>query len=130
MKKIAAMLLSLILLLGCAAGTAEGAVEKIVFGTLHANGEFTLKGVLPEGYRIYPFEQDDSALISFIRAEDPARPEMILSIACCGQGLRKWQVRLSATVPVVGLALNAALLLACVAFLVYGSYNPFLYFRF
>lgn len=82
MKKIAAMLLSLILLLGCAAGTAEGAVEKIVFGTLHANGEFTLKGVLPEGYRIYPFEQDDSALISFIRAEDPARPEMILSIAC------------------------------------------------
>ena len=55
---------------------------------------------------------------------------LILSVACCGQGLRKWQVRLSATVPVVGLALNAALLLACVAFLVYGSYNPFLYFRF
>ena len=51
MKKIIAILLSLALLLGCAAGLAEGA-EKQSFGTIRVNGEFTLKGSLPEGYKV------------------------------------------------------------------------------
>ena len=80
MKKIIAILLSLALLLGCAAGLAESA-EKQNFGTLRINGEFTLKGILPEGYRIIPFEQDDSALLTRIVSDDPTRPEMMLSIA-------------------------------------------------
>ena len=81
MKKIMAMLLSLALLLSCAAGMAEAAGEKQIFGTLRANGEFTLKGFLPEGYRVIPFEQDDAAIMSWIQSEDPARPEIVLSIA-------------------------------------------------
>ena len=45
MKKIIAILLSLALLLGCAAGLAEEA-EKQNFGTIRINGVFTLKGIL------------------------------------------------------------------------------------
>ena len=55
---------------------------------------------------------------------------LILSALCCGPGLRQWQLRLSGRRPVLALALMAGLMLACVACLVYGSYNPFLYFRF
>ncbi len=80
MKKITAILLSLALLLGCAAGLAEE-TEKQSFGTIRVNGEFTLKGILPEGYKVIPFELDDDAIISLIRSEDPAKPEMMLSIA-------------------------------------------------
>ncbi len=80
MKKIIAILLSLALLLGCAAGLAEGA-EKQSFGTIRVNGEFTLKGSLPEGYKVVPFEMSDDAILSYIVSEDPSKPEMILSIA-------------------------------------------------
>ena len=83
MRKMLAMMLCLLLALGCAAGLAEGqsTQQKTVFGQLRINGEFTLKGLLPEGYQIIPFEQTDSTLISRITAKDPARPTLILSIA-------------------------------------------------
>ena len=80
MKKIIAILLSLALLLGCAAGLAEGA-EKQSFGTIRVNGEFTLKGALPEGYKVVPFEMSDDAILTLIVSDDPAKPEMALSIA-------------------------------------------------
>ena len=80
MKKIIAILLSLALLLGISAGLTEEA-EKQTFGTIRANGEFTLKGMLPEGYRIVPFELDDDSIISQMISDDPARPQIILSIA-------------------------------------------------
>lgn len=80
MKKIIAILLSLALLLGCATGLAEE-TEKTNFGTLRANGEFTLKGVLPEGYKVIPFELDDDSILSYIRSEDPGKPEITLAIA-------------------------------------------------
>ena len=80
MKKIIAILLSLALLLGCAAGLAEE-TEKFNFGTIRANGEFTLKGILPEGYRCIPFELDDDSILSYIRSEDPGKLEMTLAIA-------------------------------------------------
>ena len=70
MKKIIAILLSLALMLGCAAGIAEE-TEKQTFGTIRVNGEFTLKGLLPEGYKIIPFELDDDSILSYIRNEDP-----------------------------------------------------------
>ena len=80
MKKIIAILLSLALLLGCAAGLAEEP-QKQIFGSIRANGDFTLKGVLPEGYMVRPFElTDDSILIELI-PEDETRPEMVLSVA-------------------------------------------------
>ena len=80
MKKIIAILLSLALLLGCAAGLAED-TEKQTFGTIRVNGEFTLMGSLPEGYKVIPFELSDDAILSFIVSEDPSKPEMVLSIA-------------------------------------------------
>ena len=49
---------------------------------------------------------------------------------CCGPGLRQWQLRLTGRLPALALVLFAALLAACTAYLVHGSYNPFLYFRF
>lgn len=83
MKKILAMLLSLMLLAGCAAGFAEEAAapEKQIFGVIRANGEFTLEGILPEGYQLIPFQQDDDAVRAYIRSEDGTRPEIMLSIA-------------------------------------------------
>ena len=80
MKKIIAILLSLALLLGCAAGLAEE-TEKYNFGTVRANGEFTLMGILPEGYKVIPFELDDDSILSYIRSEDPTKLEMTLAIA-------------------------------------------------
>ena len=81
MKKIIAILLSLALLLGCAAGLAEETAEKQSFGTIRVNGIFTLKGILPEGYKVIPFEQSDDAILTRILSDDPTRPEMMLSIA-------------------------------------------------
>lgn len=80
MKKIIAILLSLALLLGCAAGLAESE-EKTTLGTIKVNGEFTFKGILPEGYKLVPFELSDDALLTRIVSDDPAKPTLILSIA-------------------------------------------------
>jgi alginate O-acetyltransferase complex protein AlgI len=55
---------------------------------------------------------------------------MAFAALCCGPGLRKWQLKLTGRLPVAALALMAALLIACTAYLVHNSYNPFLYFRF
>ena len=80
MKKIIAILLSLALLLGCAAGLAEGE-GKQTYGTIRVNGEFTLKGILPEGYKVVPFELSDDAILTRILPDDTTRPEMMLSVA-------------------------------------------------
>ncbi len=80
MKKIISVLLCLVLALGCAAAAAEEP-EKQFFGTIRVNGEFTLKGVMPEGYRMIPMEQSGDAMAVRIVSDDPARPVMILSIA-------------------------------------------------
>ena len=53
-----------------------------------------------------------------------------LGILCCGPGLRQWQLKLTGRRPAAAVALFAALLAVCTAYLVHGSYNPFLYFRF
>ena len=84
MKKIIAILLSLALLLGCAAGLAEGTeaeAEKHIFGAIRANGEFTLKGVLPEGYKVVPFELSEDSILTRIVSDDPTKPVTALSIA-------------------------------------------------
>ena len=80
MKRFLAVLLGLTLLLGCAVGLGESA-DRQIFGTVRTNGEFTLIGNLPEGYRVIPFEQSDDVILSTIRSDDPTRPEMVLSIA-------------------------------------------------
>ena len=80
MRKIMAILLSLTLLLGFTAGLAEE-TEKQSFGTIRVNGEFTLKGLVPEGYQVIPYEISDESILTQIISEDNTRPEMALSIA-------------------------------------------------
>ena len=55
---------------------------------------------------------------------------LILSALCCSPALRTWQLRLTGRWPVPAAVGFGALLAVCTAFLVQGSYNPFLYFRF
>lgn len=79
MRKIMAVLLSLALLLGCAAGAEDA--QKQIFGTIRINGEYTFRGTLPEGYRFVPFDQSDESVLFRLLSDDPTRPEMIMSIA-------------------------------------------------
>lgn len=55
---------------------------------------------------------------------------LLLSFIACSPVLRKMLSRISRKSSVLGTGICLALFLICVAFLVYGSYNPFLYFRF
>jgi alginate O-acetyltransferase complex protein AlgI len=55
---------------------------------------------------------------------------LLIAIPCATPAVRDWLKRRSQRQPVAALAINLALLLVSVAYLVYGSYNPFLYFRF
>lgn len=83
MKKIIAILLSLALLLGVTAGIAEETekTEKQVYGIIRVNGEFTVKGILTDGYKVVPFELSDDAILTRILPTDKSLPEMMLSIA-------------------------------------------------
>ena len=55
---------------------------------------------------------------------------LALGILCCGKGMRKLYVRISEKLTPAGMVICAVLFLLSTAYLVYGSYNPFLYFRF
>lgn len=55
---------------------------------------------------------------------------IIVSIACCVPGLYRVLVRGSARHPLVYCGVMAGLFVLCLAALVWGGYNPFLYFRF
>ena len=79
MKKIISVLLSLALLLGCAAAFAETA-EKAELGTLTVNGEFTIQAPIPEGYKMTITRQDAVRIIAEFTSEDASKPVMELSI--------------------------------------------------
>ena len=81
MKKVIALLLSLTLLLSCAAVFAENAPEKEQLGTINVNGEFNLKCALPEGYRVIVADAQSTHLLATIMSDDPEKPVLILSIA-------------------------------------------------
>ena len=55
---------------------------------------------------------------------------MILSIFCCTPALKQLLDRISKKLPVINIIFCILLFIVCIAFLVAGSYNPFLYFRF
>lgn len=80
MKKIMALILSIALLLGCAAATAESA-GKTTIGTISINGAFTLQCGLPEGYQVKPILLNRDHVIATIKSEDETRPVMTLSVA-------------------------------------------------
>ena len=78
MKKITALLLCLVLL-GCCAAFAE-ATEKETIGSVSVNGNFTIKCRLPEGYGISITDASDSKIEAMITSEDPAKPEIQLTV--------------------------------------------------
>ena len=55
---------------------------------------------------------------------------IILAVICSGTSVRRLLYRLSRKSSVAAVCVYAVLFLVCTALLVYGSYNPFLYFRF
>ncbi len=55
---------------------------------------------------------------------------MVICMICTRPWAYKWYKRVADTKPVAAAVINGVLLLLSIAFLVYDSYNPFLYFRF
>ena len=80
MKKIIAVILSLVMLLGTAPVLAE-AGEKTTIGTVSINGAFTLQCGLPEGYHPIPTSVTPDQVTAVIRSDDPEAPVMHLSVA-------------------------------------------------
>ena len=50
-------------------------------GTLNVNGQFTIQGVIPEGYTLQMISSQSSRIIAALTADDPMRPQMMLTIA-------------------------------------------------
>ena len=80
MKKIIAILLSMMLLLGCGAAMAEE-TGKTTIGTISINGAFTLQCGLPEGYQVKPILLNQDHVIAVLVSEDETKPVMTLSVA-------------------------------------------------
>ena len=83
MKKIMAIVLSMILLLGCAAAVAENAenAEKTELGSVNVNGAYRIQGTIPEGYRLSILEQSSTAIVCMLVSEDQAKPTVTVSVA-------------------------------------------------
>ncbi len=87
MKKLLAILMSLMLLMGC--GIAETALTddllaepgKVSLGTISINGAFNLVCGLPEGYRVQPIKMSSELIQAAIISNDPEAPVMQLSVA-------------------------------------------------
>jgi hypothetical protein len=80
MKKIIALIVSLIMLAGSASVLAE-AEGKVTIGTISINGVFTLQCGLPEGYHPVPTSVTPEQVTAAIRSDDPLAPVMYLSVA-------------------------------------------------
>ena len=78
MKKALAVLMCLILALGCAAALAEN--EKTNLGVINVNGAFTLKCSLPEGDSVEVTELDADGLMAIILPADASKPSMTLIV--------------------------------------------------
>lgn len=80
MKKIIALVLSLVMLFACAAAVAEA--EKESMGVLKVNKAFDIKySALSDGYTLSIFQQNDMAIIANIQSPDKTLPRMGLVIA-------------------------------------------------
>ena len=80
MKKIIALVLSLVMLLACAAATAEA--EKDSMGTLKVNKAFDIRySALPNDYTLFFYQQNDMTIIANIKSTQKDLPQMGLVIA-------------------------------------------------
>ena len=55
--------------------------EDTQIGTLNVNGEFLLRGKIPEGYKLQVIAAQNTKVIAALVAEDVSRPQMLLTIA-------------------------------------------------
>ena len=74
MKKIIAILLSVMLLLGCVAAAEE--TGKTTIGTISINDAFTLQCGLPEGYQVKPVLLSQKPSANFMRHPSPPSAQM------------------------------------------------------
>lgn len=80
MKRIIAIILSLALLLGCAAAFAENK-EKTELGAVNVNGAYRIQGKIPEGYRLAILKQSSTAIVGMLLPGDETKPTVTISIA-------------------------------------------------
>ena len=82
MKKITALVLSLMMVLCAFGALAEGeTVEKTGIGILNVGETFVIQSKIPEGYSFEPFAATDLGLIGSLTAEDMSKPVIVVSIA-------------------------------------------------
>ena len=82
MKKIIAVVLSLVMLLTCAAALAEAEAEQESLGVLKVPGAFDIRySPLPDGYTINVYTQNDMMILANIYTPDPKLPGMGLRIS-------------------------------------------------
>jgi hypothetical protein len=82
MKKIIALALCLVMLLGCTAAMAEAEAEKESLGVLKVIGAFDIKySPLPNEYKVNVYMQNDMTLIANITTTKAELPQMGLVIA-------------------------------------------------
>ena len=87
MKKLIAIVLGMMMLMGCCA--AETAITedliqetgKVPLGTISINGAFNLVCGLPEGYRLQPLKMTQDQILAMLISDDPEAPVMQLSVA-------------------------------------------------
>ena len=83
MKKIIAAVLAIALLLGCTAFAEEPAAEtaKTDFGTITINGAFTLKGNVPDGYKVLHYNAQADEVTVVFGQDDLTKPVLTLRVA-------------------------------------------------
>ncbi len=80
MKKLTAVLLALVMVMGCTAALGES-VEKENLGIISVNGEFSLQAAMPEGYRVSYLNTTNLSSRVRIACDDLNRPSMDLIIS-------------------------------------------------
>jgi len=78
MKKIMALMLSVMMLCGAAA-FAETA-EKQLMATVSMNGTFDLRCRVPDGYTLEEVTKEEMVQVWELKPEDAERPEMVISV--------------------------------------------------
>ena len=62
-------------------GTQPAVDNETRIGTLNVNGQFTIQGILPQGYTLQLISSQSSRIIAALTADDAQRPQMMLTIA-------------------------------------------------
>ena len=80
MKKLASVILCVILALSCAFSAAE-TVHKEDYTVVTVNGAFNIRGITPEGYKLVDTQSVDTDIRAIFSSDDPAKPTFSLVIS-------------------------------------------------